>query len=460
MRRWTTAMVMLVTMSAAAPGAMAQPRIKKAAMSPTLSKALRQYASKDFHGATLRLYKVSEGGTLDTRANQQRAEFWMGKTLYHLGFYSASQSYFSRIVQQGNKHRFHFATLKWLASLSRKLPETSGILNLIGKYKASNLTVPQLRKVRWECQYLLGRHRYQRGAFKEAVQLLSAVPPTSHFFAQAKMLEAVTHVRQYRAKPAAKAYKAVLRHARQSKKKTTLLRRMEELALISLARLFYSVKQYDKAVKYFGKVPAGSTHRPAADFEVCWAHFRGGAPARALKGLRAVLANKTRPFPEAHILEAVIHHKAGHRKKCARALGGYFKRYPKQRKEMEALLKKYKDPFDMYKVAVKLRGKSKRLSAAERLIRPELDARSIKKSFDYVDGLNRQLVAIQKAPPAWKATAIAGVVLQDLTLQRSLAVNEAGQLAWYRVKRIARQLQDLSTQGHRIKAALKKKKGR
>ena len=52
--------------------------------------------------------------------------------------------------------------------------------------------------------------------------------------------------------------------------------------------------------------------------------------------------------------------------------------------------------------------------------------------------------------PAWKATAIAGVILQDLTLQKSLAQNDAGKLARGRVERVSKEIQELIKQAIKV----------
>ena len=48
-----------------------------------------------------------------------------------------------------------------------------------------------------------------------------------------------------------------------------------------------------------------------------------------------------------------------------------------------------------------------------------------------------------KADAAWRSTSIAQTVFADLTLQRSLAVNEAGDLARRRIKRLTEELSQL-----------------
>ena len=59
------------------------------------------------------------------------------------------------------------------------------------------------------------------------------------------------------------------------------------------------------------------------------------------------------------------------------------------------------------------------------------------------------LCAIMRSP-AWKSTAIAGNILQDLTLQKSLAANEAGNLARERLKRLSTEIQELVKQAIKV----------
>src|SRR5687767_11596789 len=65
-----------------------------AAGSQTLERALKLYDGEDYYSASIELFKVVEGESGDTEANKAKAEFWMGKTLYKMKFYSASLSYF------------------------------------------------------------------------------------------------------------------------------------------------------------------------------------------------------------------------------------------------------------------------------------------------------------------------------------------------------------------------------
>ena len=115
------------------------------------------------------------------------------------------------------------------------------------------------------------------------------------------------------------------------------------------------------------------------------------------------------------------------------------------------MVKQYKDPTEFFEYVDEdpqqdgrpgRRGRAPGAHRAER--------RQLQKAFKYVDELERELKQVQSADPAWKATAIAGVVLQDLTLQKSLAQNEAGQLAQRRLKRVSKEIQELIKQAIKV----------
>src|SRR5678816_3218859 len=178
--------------------------------SKTLERAIKLYDKKDFFSASIELKKVLDGESGDDAKNKQRAEFFMGKTLYQMGFYAGSLAYFDKIVQAGDAHTYHGAALKWLAALSRVLPETSGILEKIGTYDPKALEDSSLASVKDELLFLLGRHYYNRGGdgdFDKAIALFRQVPRESEFFIKAKFFEGVTYVRKYQGKPAVDAFK-------------------------------------------------------------------------------------------------------------------------------------------------------------------------------------------------------------------------------------------------------------
>jgi TolA-binding protein len=418
--------------------------------SKVLERAFKLYDGEDFYSASIELNKVVEGESGDTEPNKQKAEFWMGKALYNMKFYSASLSYFDRIVQKGPSHAYYNATLKWLASLSRQLPDSTGILEKIGKYNRAELDQPALEKVRDELYFLLGKYFYQKGSFKEAVELFGTVPQTSEFYVQAKLFEGATHVREYQAKPAVDSFKEVLRASTDSP--DPKVKPFEDLANLSLARTFYSTGQFELAAKYFDRVSQESYDWANSLFESSWANFmlKQKGYSKALGNIHTIQA----PFFENYIkpesvaeglsVKATIYFYNCLYDRAAEAIDEFNAIYPQVFTELKKLLASTTDNGALYDMAVKIRkGTSGLPEQVERGARGVLGDMSLVKRFQYVEELDRELKQHDKAEPAWKSTNIAQTVFADLTLQRSLAVNEAGDLARRRINRLTEELAQL-----------------
>src|SRR4029079_19263135 len=118
--------------------------------------------------------------------------------------------------------------------------------------------------------------------------------------------------------------------------------------------------------------------------------------------------------------------------------------YPTVFTELKKLITATNENDKLFEVAVKIRKETSGLpEQVERAARGVLGDMSLLKRFQYVEELDKELKAYDKADAAWRSTSIAQTVFADLTLQRSLAVNEAGDLARRRIKRLTEELSQL-----------------
>jgi hypothetical protein len=418
--------------------------------SAVLERGLKLYDSEDYYSASIELFKVVEGESGDTEANKQKAEFVMGKTLYKLKFYSASLSYFDKIVQKGAAHPHYNETLKWLASLSREVSDSAGVLDKIGKYNRAELEQPALESVRDELYFLLGKYNYNKGKFKEAVSLFGAVSPKSEFYVQAKLFEGATHVREYQAKPAVDSFKEVLRVGRESS--DPKVKPYEDLANLSMARVFYSTRQYDLAAKYYDLVSMESYDWPNSLFEASWANFmlKTAGYSKALGNIHTLQAPffenfiKPESVAEALTVKATIYFYNCLYDRAADVIRDFNDQVPALAQDLKRILDKNTANDAFFEYASKIREDQTDLPAnVERAAKAVLSDRSLARRFDYVKELDRELAQHEKADPAWKSTSVANAVLTDITLQRSLTVNETGELAKQRVSRLVGELAQL-----------------
>lgn len=423
--------------------------------SKTLARAASLYEKEDYYSASIELKKVIAGETQDSQGNRQRAEFLLGKTLYQLKFYAASLAYFDRITGAGPTHPYYSASLKWLAALSRVLPESSGILEKIGAYDPAELEQPVLQDVRDELYYLLGRHFYRRGELDQAIALYNRVREESEFYLRAKFFEGVTYVRKFEARPALDSFKEILVIGRERPKTYAPdeIAKYEELATLQMARLFYSTQQYDTSIKYYERLNQDSAEWLNTLFEASWAYFMKTNNSKALGNIHTLNAPyfENEFFPESTILQSVIYYKYCLYDRALESVSEFDAKYRPLRSNLQQILGKYEDNAEFYAYVQKINAGTAGLDdETQRLVLSALGDRTLKKTFNWVDELAAELKLLESSDKAWQTTQIANEVLQELTLQKSLAEADAGKLARERVERLMRELREFSRDSRKI----------
>jgi len=424
--------------------------------SKTFDRAIDLYKKHDYYSASIELKKVLDGETGDDDVHKQRAEFYMGKTLYQMGFYAGALNYFEKIADAGESHGYYGATLKWLAALSRVLPESSGILEKIGKYDPSALDQPIMDEVRDELYFLLGRHFYNHAEFDKAIELFDKVGDTSPFYAKAQFFEGVTYVRKYEGRPAGEAFKRVLQVAEDKPKQydPAELQRYKELAILQMARVFYSTQDYDKSIRYYEKLEQSSPEWTNALFEASWAYFLKTNNPKALGNIHTLNAPyfENQFFPESVLLKSVIYYRYCQYDRALEAVAEYDQKFRPLRKNLQDVVGKYEDNAEFYDYVKKIMDNKAGLDdTTQRLVMSVLGDKSLSKTFTWVDELDKELKMLDKADKAWQTTAIAGEVNTELEVRKSLAQADAGKLAKERINRLVGELQEFGRDGIKIK---------
>jgi tetratricopeptide (TPR) repeat protein len=430
--------------------------------SKTLERAIKLYDKGDYYSASIEFYKVIKGESQDSDANREKAEYYMGKTLYQMKFYAASAAYFDKIVEKGAAHRYHGVTLKWLAALAKVLPESAGILQKIGKYSRDDLEDKALDSVRPELYYYLGRQYYLEGKLEQAIELFQAIPQDSEWYIPGKFMEGVSWVLVPKGQEAIDAFKEILvinsEPALRKKYKKDQVREYSELAYLSMARVFYSTGQNETAIKYYEKIPQDSPYWLDSLFEASWGYFRLKRNSKALGNIHTLTAPyfENEFYPEGVVVKAVIYFNYCRYDRALEAVAEYQNLYPPMRDELRKVVKMNEDDnAEFYKYAKKIReGTSGLPDRVQRLAQTSLQSKDLLKTWQWVDELDREIAQYEKSDKAWKTTAIAGEVLQELTVQKSLAEAEAGRVARDKLKRLVQELNDLGNDARSVKIAV------
>lgn len=454
--------VLLGGLIAAAPHARARAPAG-AAPSATLRRGIALYGKRDYWAASVPLERVVSGQTVDSAANRQRAGFFLGRTLYHLNLYAGALAYFDRIVSAGASHRYYDATLAWLVSLSRVLPEASGVLDKIGRYDPAALANPVNRRVRDELAYLLGRFAYSRGKFAEAIGLFKRVATTSKFYFQAKYYEAIANVRSLKAKPALAAFKQLLVTARSrpSQYTRTEIERYENLTILQMARLFYSTREFAVSLKYYARVSPGTPGWRDGVAEAAWAHHALGHYTRALASIHSFYAPfvATGVAVEPRLLEAYIYYKKCRYDRATAVTRRISVGTQPLRVELRRLVARFPDNTRFYEYVQTLRAKaSAATTEGEAHVVAVLGEPRVAKLQRWVDRLDEELRIVHRSDKTWRSTALAAKVLQELTLQKALARADAGRQVRELVRRRYRDMRSYARDSLKVRFEVKEAK--
>jgi tetratricopeptide (TPR) repeat protein len=454
------------------------------------------YKAEDYEAAAIQFFKIASG---EIPGDQARGQFWLGKSLYKLEFYSAALSVFDEIVQAGPAHPFHKLTLPWLASLSRELPEGAEVLQKIGTYKPTDLEDEAFDEVRDELYYLLGRFYYQKGDLAQGIALLDQVPQNSDYYIPGQFFLGVAHTREFHGEPAVGAFKNVLRRSielreadeanrkknkkaakkakkiklskgKKSKRRrrgdttTTELsfademRQYEHLAALGLANIFYMVGKFDTSLKYLDKIPLDSKYFLDGVHWAAWAEFRKVEvdDAKANSHYQRTLGyvhTLNAPFfedylyPDALKLKAVTYYFNCRYDSAKRTADEFQRRYPKTMEDLKGILDQAPEDFQLYDLADKIRNEESGLDPfVEQVAQKALQDKQLEKYFDYVDELEREQEMFTGMSGSFKSSGVGERVVEDLDLALSAAREVTGAGARERITGMIKEIKDLNVE--------------
>jgi TolA-binding protein len=449
------------TGQAAAPPAEGPP-------SEALANALRLYQEERHQEAAVQLQRIVEGETQDAPGNQQKAQFFLGKSLYHLRYYQSALAVFDEISQMGKGHLFFDQTLQWLAQLASQLPEPAGIIEKVGRYDISQ--IEQFNNEEGEQFYaqllfLLGRSKYAQGEFEPAIELFEQVPSSSRWYVNAKMFAGITHVRLRQARPAIASFRAIIEALESGDlEEVEEEERMRDLAWLSLARVYYTAANrvddetgernvdgalLGGAVDAWSRIDTGSEYWLDALFEGSYAFFLADEFSRSLGNIHTLFSPyfEDSYYPEALVLKAVVFFYNCQMQNASAMVAKFHERYDPVQDELQKKLGEFKDNESFYKFLTKVREGEGNLSPAIRgVVATALSDRTVLRHLEYVKQLDAEEGRLKESPAAFKSASVGARILQDIALAKSFAIDQTGDLARGRYTRLIQELQDLMNQ--------------
>ncbi len=117
------------------------------------------------------------------------------------------------------------------------------------------------------------------------------------------------------------------------------------------------------------------------------------------------------------------------------------------KKELDSVLAKHQDNADFFEFLRKVQSGDADLSPRVRpIVSTALSDRTVLQHLEYVALLDREQARLDKSGEAFAGSPVGEKILEDVSLAKAFAVDQAGDLARGRYKRLIRELRDLSNQ--------------
>jgi hypothetical protein len=435
--------------------------------SETLANGLRLYTQESYEEAAVQFQRVVEGQTQDAPANVQKAQFFLGKSLYHLQFYQSALAVFDEVSEMGHGHLYFDQTLQWLAQLASQLPEPAGIIDKVGRFGVEQLgqfNTADNEALYNQMLYLMGRSKYNQGEFDQAIDLFKQVDSRSKYYIHARFFEGISFIRLRKAQPASRAFREILEAIEKGDVEGIDDEdRMRDLAWISLARVYYTAanrtneageRQVDgvllgNAVEAWTQIDTESEYWLDSLFEASWAFFLADEYARALGNIHTLNSPYFTGayYPEALVLKAVVFFSNCQMENASAVVGQYHEKYDPIRMKLEEILAKYQDNAAFFEFLKKVREGSADLPPEVRaIVESALSDRQVVANLEYVALLEQEEKKLQKGAVQFRNSSLGGRILQDILVAKSFAIDQTGDLAKGRYNRLIAEMQDLANQ--------------
>ncbi len=435
--------------------------------SEALANALRLYQQERYQEGAVQFQRVVEGETQDAPANVQKAQFFLGKCLYHLRFYQSALAIFDEIGQVGQGHLYFGQTLQWLAQLATQLPEPAGIIEKVGRYGVGELqqfNTAESAELYHQLLYLMGRYKYGQGEFQEAIDLFGQVATSSPYYVRAKFFEGISFIRMRRAQPAVQSFRSIIEGLEDGGVAVDDDERFLNLARISLARVYYTAANrtdpatgerivdgqlLGNAVTMWNEVDQASEYWLDALFESSWAFFLADEYARALGNIHTIYSPYFQDayYPEALVLKAVTFFVNCQVDNAGAFVGKFHEAYDPVQQELNQVLTQHEDNQAFYQFLQRVRAGQANLSPRIRgIVTSALSDRTLLRHLEYVTALEGEEARLEQAPAQFKNSSLGARILQDVAVAKSFAIDMTGDLARGRYQRLIEDLQDLMNQ--------------
>lgn len=423
--------------------ARARARTTRASGVSDFRRALALSRSRNYTEASRILFKLVYNPRY--RSQSSRIRYILGLNLWKMKLYQLAAFQFISVVKEGSGKYVNLA-LEKLSLVADELGDDS-LLN----YAISRVRVSQFPAAQRDMLYFrIGEFQQRNNQYLAAAESYSRVSRKSPVYQKAKYQQGLVLALAGRGRPAIEAFNE-LEMARSDAGPTDP---GFVGALMGKARVYYQMKDWDRAIEYYRRVPRDSSFWHDTVFESSWAMMRSGRFRSALSNFQTLHSAFYEGYylPESLLLRAIVYLYICKFDEVEKVLDLFSKIYKPVYKRVDHLLSVKGDPSIYFNMMAQMMIQKKRgVEDGDEPI-PYVVAQRISqegdfhKSYNYIRKLLEERRTYNSLPASWRSDSIGRYAQRVLETRLQKAKSKAGRQVRNHLLIIKKELVDLFEQ--------------
>ena len=376
--------------------------------------------------------------------------YYLARSFYELGLYEVSSLYAYQVLRF--KTRYRSPALKVLLKNFQKSYNESLTQHLIQAMERGSFKLN--RRQRSDMYFLVGHRLLYLRRLDKAEKFLTRVDQGSSYFYYALYDRALLYVEKGQLSTAKQLFTQLL-SLKQNSKVTDAMR---VTALMSLGRIYYQTKEWERALHYYRQVPKDSSFWHASLFESTWVLLQSLRLRSVLSNLHSLQSDYYEYFylPESFWLRSIVYLYICRYEEMEKVLQAYYQTYNPLLVRAKQVLSSSTLPSIFYNDILVVRdikeegenqsSNIKSLRVPYVLMKHLLSEPEVQGIVKQLDSISEQKKRWGRLPASWRNSAVGRSSWR--VLKKSLSKNGQSLAFWVRshLKRMVQELESLDVQ--------------
>lgn len=432
-------------------------RRRRSQKADLLAKAKKLAIDKEYEKSSQLLFSLTRSSRY--KKDNSQIKYILGLMLMEMGLYQVASFVFYDVIsgeiRTGRTSKYLRQSLGKLSFLSNALDS-----DVLLKYTISKIKVKDFPREKKDLfYYRLGELRLKERRYNQAAKIFSRVDPSSLAYPKALYKMGLAYSESKQGGKALAAFNELYEISKN--KGVTDVNRVN--AILSMARVYYQNKKWDKAIEYYRDIPRDTWQWHDSLFEQSWAMLRSGRYFRsALSNFHTLHSSYYDDMyaPESLLLRGMVYLFICRYDEMGKVLGLFDRIYQPvnsriRRFSSTASTKTYLDEITKGEAnyqAVRNKEKPKHTTRLPKLVLNEMIGQpNIRRNLNYIKALEDEMARIKKLTIEWQTSGIGKYAKRVVDKRMKSTESVMGKQARNHLRRIKSELRDFFEQSDFLK---------